>query len=174
MAGKAQSNQQTKTITTFWLCRPLACAGKDALVAIQTSRSPTRTPNKVALERVAKLIPAQVKAQDIMMDAASEGDERLTVLASKATQVRDYPAILTEIKRTSRSKVKCVYRGDLFIGFLVVRVVAVSTERDEAQKTFSTFVAAFEVIDTPPAESESAAVALDSQAAPEAPVSPTN
>jgi hypothetical protein len=46
MVGKAQTNQQTKTITSLWMCRPLACAGKDTLVAIQTSQSPTRSPQQ--------------------------------------------------------------------------------------------------------------------------------
>ena len=150
MPANRQTNPQNRTETTTWVCRPLACAGKSAAVAIQTSPSPTRSPNKTALERVAKLIPAQAKAQDIMMEAASDGDERLTPLTSKVTQVRDYPAILTEMKRTSRGKVNYIYRGDLFIGLFVVRVIAASTERNEAQKNFSAFVSAFEVIDRPP------------------------
>ena len=171
MPASRQPAPQNRTVTTVFLCRPLACAASDAGVAIQASPSPTRSPNKVALERVAKLIPAQAKAQDIMMDAASDGDERLTSIASKVTQVRDYPAILTEMKRTSRGKVKYIYRGDLFIGVLVVRVVAVSTERGEAQKNFSAFVTAFEVIDQPPpTPGEPAAVALDSQTS----AAPTN
>jgi hypothetical protein len=161
-----QTNQQNRSMTTVWTCRPLACAGKNVAVAIQTSPSPTRSPNRTALERVAKLLPAQAKAQDVMMEAASDGDERLTSLASKVTQVRDYPAILTELKRTSRGKVSYIYRGDLFIGLFVVRIISASSERDEAQRSFSAFVTAFEVIDRPPdAPAEPAAVALDSQAA---------
>jgi len=170
MPANRQANQQNRTVTTTWVCRPLACAGKNAAVAIQTSPSPTRSPNKAALERVAKLIPAQAKAQDIMMDAASDGDERLTPLTSKVTQVRDYPAILTEMKRTSRGRVNYIYRGDLFIGLFVVRVVAASSERAEAQKNFTAFVSAFEVIDQPPGPpAEPAPVALDSPPPPPPP-----
>jgi hypothetical protein len=169
MPTNRQTNQQTRTQTTIWMCRPLACAGNNAAVAIQTSPSPTRSPNRAALERVAKLIPAQAKAQDVMMEAASDGDERLTALSSKVTQVRDYPAILTELKRTSRGKVRYVYRGDLFVGLFVVRIVSASTAREEAQQNFSSFVAAFEVLDQPPpAPGEPAAVALDSQPPPPA------
>ena len=170
MPANRQANQQNRTVTTTWVCRPLACAGKNAAVAIQTSPSPTRSPNKAALERVAKLIPAQAKAQDIMMDAASDGDERLTPVTSKVTQVRDYPAILTEMKRTSRGRVNYIYRGDLFIGLFVVRVVAASSERAEAQKNFAAFVSAFEVIDQPPGPpAEPAPVALDSPPPPQPP-----
>lgn len=173
MPSNRQTNQQNRTTTTIWVCRPLACAGKSAAVAIQTSPSPTRSPNKAALERVAKLIPAQAKAQDIMMDAASDGDERLTPLASKVTQVRDYPAILTEMKRSSRGKVNYIYRGDLFIGLFVVRVIAVSSERPEAQKNFAAFVSAFDVIDQPPGPpAEPTPVALDSPPPPPAAPAP--
>jgi len=164
-AGNRQTNQQSRTVTTIWVCRPLACAGKNAGVGIQTSPSPTRSPNRTALERIAKLIPAQAKAQDVMMDAASEGDERLVSLASKVTKVRDYPAILSEMKRTSRGKVSYIYRGDLFIGWFVVRVISGSSDRAEAQQNFSSFVAAFEVLDVPPAApTEPNAVALDTPA----------
>jgi hypothetical protein len=167
-AANRQSNQQNRAVTTVWLCRPLACAGPNALVAIQTSPSPTRSPNRTALERVAKLIPAQAKAQDLVMDAASDGDERLTPLSSKITQVRDYPAILTEMKRTSRGKVNFIYRGDLFIGLFVVRIVAASSDRKEAQQNFTSFVSAFDVLDQPPpAPGEPAAVALDAPPPPQ-------
>ena len=46
-----QANQQNRSMTTVWTCRPLACAGKNVAVAIQTSPSPTRSPNRTALER---------------------------------------------------------------------------------------------------------------------------
>ena len=84
------------------------------------------------------------------MDAASEGDERVTSLWTKVTDVRSYPAILTESKRVSRSKITYGYRGDLFVGLVIVRVVSASTDREEAKANFETFIAAMEILDVPP------------------------
>jgi hypothetical protein len=130
----------------FWVCKPLACAG-DAAVSVSTGRSPTRNPDRTALEKAAKLLPTQFKAQDLMMEAASEGDERITSLSSKVTKVRDYPAIIAEAKRTSYRKDRFMLRADLFIGVLQVRVVSIATQRAEAMRHFESFVAAMEIVD---------------------------
>jgi hypothetical protein len=127
-------------------CKPLACAGP-AAVAIQTSPSPTRHPDRVALEKAAKLLPTQAKAQDLMMEAASEGDERQQSLSAKVTEARGYPAIVAENKRTSRGKASYVMRGDLFIGLMLVKIVSQSTTREEAKKNFDEFVNMLEIID---------------------------
>jgi hypothetical protein len=127
-------------------CKPLACAGP-AAVALQTSPSPTRHPDRVALEKAAKLLPTQAKAQDMMMEAASEGDERQTSLSAKVTELRGYPAIVAENKRTSRGKASYVMRGDLFIGLMLVKIVSQSTTREEAKRNFDEFVAMLEIID---------------------------
>ena len=130
----------------IFVCKPLACSGA-AVVALQTSASPTRHPDRTALEKAAKLLPTQAKAQDMMMEAASEGDERQTSLSSKVTEARGYPAIVAEVKRTSRGKVSYVMRGDLFIGLALVKVVSHSTTRDEAKKNFDQFVNMLEITD---------------------------
>src|SRR5262245_8029193 len=149
---------------TFFVCKPPACAGA-AMVAVQTSPSPTRNPDRTALEKAAKLLPTQAKAQDLMMEAASEGDERVTSLSSKVTELRGYPAIVAETKRTSRGKASFVMRGDLFIGRLLVKMVSQSTTRAEAKRNFDEFVAILEIIDfeapAPGAVPAEPAVALD-------------
>ena len=129
-----------------WVCKPLACSGNSG-VAITTGRSPTRNPDKAALEKAAKLLPTQFKAQDLMMEAASEGDERITSLSSKVTSVRDYPAIVAEAKRSSYRKERFILRADIFIGLLTVRVVSMAPSRPEAMKHFESFVAQMDIID---------------------------
>jgi hypothetical protein len=129
-----------------FVCKPLACAGT-AAVALQTSPSPTRRPDRTALEKAAKLLPTQAKAQDLMMEAASEGDERQTSLSAKVTEARGYPAIVAEVKRTTRGKVSYVMRGDLFIGLMLVKVVSHSTTREEAKRNFDEIVNMFEITD---------------------------
>jgi hypothetical protein len=133
----------------IFICKPLACAGA-AGVALQTRPSPTRHPDRAALEKAAKLLPTQAKAQDLMMEAASEGDERQTSLSAKVTEARGYPAIVAEVKRTSRGKASYVMRGDLFVGLMLVKIVSQSTTRDEAKRNFDEFVNMLEIIDHEP------------------------
>jgi len=130
----------------IFACRPLACAGS-ATVVFGSHRSPTREPDRHALEKAAKLLPTQAKARDLVMDAASEGEERLTSLSSKVTKIRGYPAIVAETKRTSHRKVTYIYQGHLFIGDRLVKMGAISTRRDEAKHNFNEFVAVLSITD---------------------------
>jgi len=131
---------------TIFACRPLACAGS-ATVIFGSHRSPTRDPDRHALEKAAKLLPTQAKAKDLVMDAASDGEERLTSLSSKVTKVRGYPAIIAETKRTSHRKVTYIYQGHLFIGDRLVKMGSISSRRDEAKRNFNEFVAVLSIED---------------------------
>jgi hypothetical protein len=166
------TNQPRTNNELGWLCKPLACAGK-AYVVAQLAQSPTRHPDRKALEKAAKLLATQTKAQDMMMEAVSEGDERVTPVSSRVTEIRGYPAILAESKRTSNGKQSYVLRGHLFVGQALVRLVSASTDREEAKRHFDSFVTAMEITDVtpsapPPAQAPSAPVALD-EATPPAP-----
>ena len=161
-----QAGQPKATSMLMWVCRPLACAGGQAAVGAQHSPSPTRHPDRKALEKAASLLAVQTRAQDMMMEAASEGDERITALSSRVTDVRGYPAIIAESKRTNRGKVNFVMRGELFIGLFRVRMLSTSSDRAEAKRNFEEFVAAMEIVDVEPGQPgqapEPAPVALDS------------
>ena len=157
-------------VAQVWVCRPLACAG-NAAVGIQSQASPTRHPDRTALEKIAKFLPAQARAQDVMMEAASDGEDRMTPLSSKVTEVRGYPAVVAEAKRTSKSKVSYSVRGQLFVGTMLVHVISLATERGEAKKHFDAFIAAIEILDVPPADDALGApaatpAALENAAAP--------
>jgi hypothetical protein len=147
----------------MWACKPLACSG-DTAVVVTTGRSPTRNPDRTALEKAAKLLPTQFKAQDLMVEAASEGDDRITPLSSKVTSLRGYPAIVAEAKRTTRRKDRFMMRGDIFIGLLTVRTVSVAPTRAEAAKHFESFVAAMEIVDVERQPANAPVTALDTQA----------
>ena len=155
-----QTGPRTPETATTWTCRPMACAGR-AVLAAHAGRSPTRHPDAKALETAAKLLPAQARAQDIMLEAVSDGEERITPLSSRVTEARGYPAILAELKRMSGKKTSYLVRGELFIGMVRVRVISSSTDRAEAKRNFDSFVQAMEILDfeTPTADA-SAAVAL--------------
>jgi hypothetical protein len=133
-----------------WACKPLACSAERSVVAGSLGRSPTRNPDKEALARAAKLLAVQTKAQDMVMDAASDGDERITPLTSGVTEVRGYPAIMAESKKIYRGKTDFYYRSDIFIGLSMVRLVSVSSVRAEAKRHFDEFVAAMDIIDVEP------------------------
>jgi hypothetical protein len=143
------AGQRATSAPRIYICKPLACAGT-AGVSVQVTPSPTRHPDRAALEKAAKLLPTQAKAQDLMMDAASEGDERQTSLSAKVTEARGYPAIVAEVKRMSRGKANYVMRGDLFVGMMLVKVVSLSTTREEAKKNFDEFVNMMEITDYEP------------------------
>lgn len=81
------------------------------------------------------------------MEAASEGDERQTSLSSKVTEMRGYPAIIAEVRRTTRAKVRYIMRGDLFIGNILMKIVSISSTREEAKRNLDEFVAALEIVD---------------------------
>ena len=87
------------------------------------------------------------------MEAASEGDERQTSLSSKVTEMRGYPAIIAEVRRTTRAKVRYIMRGDLFIGNILVKIVSISSTREEAKRNFDEFVVAMEIVDVEPSAS---------------------
>jgi hypothetical protein len=147
-----QAGQPKPTNGSLWVCRPLACASGQAMVATQLSTSPTRHPDRKALEKAANLLAVQTRSQDMMMEAASEGDDRIAPLSSKVTDVRGYPAIIAESKRTSRGKVSFIMRGELFVGMARVRLVAASSDRADAKRYFDEFVAAMEIVDVEPGQ----------------------
>jgi len=133
-----------------WACKPLACSAQRSVVATQFGKSPTRHPDKEALVRAAKLLSVQTKAQDMVMDAASEGDERITPLSSGVAEFRGYPAITAESKKTYRGKTDYLYRGDIFVGLTMVRLLSVSSVRADAKRHFDEFVEAMEILDFEP------------------------
>jgi hypothetical protein len=135
----------------IFVCRPLTCSGNSA-VGVLSEPSPTRHVDRAVLEKMAKFMPAQAKAQDVMMEAVSDGEERMTPLSSKVTEFRGYPAVLSETKRTSKSKVIYGMRGELFIGVVHVRILSIAPDRAEAKRNFDAFVDALDILDVPLAE----------------------
>ena len=155
---EALQRPATGQVTQVWVCRPSLCS-RNTLVGVQTQPSPARHPDRKTLDKMAKFMPAQARAQDIMMEAVSDGEERMTALSSKVTEVRGYPAIVGESKRTSKDKVAFMVRGELFIGVILVRVLSVSPDRDEAKRNFDAFVTSLEILDVPREESPTGSVA---------------
>lgn len=118
---------------------------------------------------MAKFLPAQARAQDIMMEAASDGEDRITPLSTRVTEVRGYPAIVSESKRTTKGKVGYTYRGQVFIGVLIAHVISVSPDRADSKRHFDGFVAAMDIVDVAPGEPTGAAASASEPVALERP-----
>lgn len=162
--------RQASSRTDYFLCRPMACADK-AGVSVQTVPSPARNPDRKALDKAAKLLATQARAQDMMADAASEGEVRITGLSSKVTEVRGYPAIVAETRHTALGNSNFTVRGELFIGATLVRVMSHASDRAEAKRHFDAFVTSWDIYDVAPGEEPRASVAptaLDATPAPAA------
>jgi hypothetical protein len=159
--GKMAAPGPRGEATSIWACRPLACAGA-AAVAVRRQQSPTRHPDRIALEKAAKLLPTQAKAQDLVAEAASEGHERVSSLSSGVTEVRGYPAVVAETKRTSNGKVSYVLNGAVFIGNALLKIWSSSTTRDEAKRNFNEFADAVQIHDLEAPAPGSAPVATQS------------
>jgi hypothetical protein len=82
-----------------------------------------------------------------MAEAASGGNERVSFLTSGVTEIRGYPAIMAETKRTTRGKARYLLQGNIFVGNLLMKVSSVSTTREEAKRNFDEFVAIMQVVD---------------------------
>lgn len=140
---------------SLWACRPIMCSDA-AMISAQTIPSPTRDPDSKALQTAAKLLAAQTRAQDIMLEAASDGENRVTALSNKVTQVRGYPAITAEMKSVTGKRIRYLVRGELFVGLFIVKVLSVSDRLQEANRNFDSLVAAMEIVDVPPSGSAAA------------------
>jgi hypothetical protein len=134
---------------TIYTCRPLACPSPTA-VRVSTTRSPTRSIDPAALEQFAKTtVPANIKAANTQIDAASGGYRNVTMVSSKTTKIRDFPAVVVETKRAGDGPPKSGFRIYLFAGYSLIITDAISDSREIAQKTAMEFVQAYDISDDP-------------------------
>lgn len=145
----APSGPRKPGTPSVWICRPLTCSD-NAVIAADMLPSPTRNPDSKTLETAAKLLAAQTRAQDVMLEAVSDGETRLTALSNKVTQVRGYPAITAEMKRVAGKRTRYLVRGDVFVGLFIVKVMSASDSRLEASRNFDAFMDVMDIVDVPP------------------------
>jgi hypothetical protein len=134
----------------LYTCRPLACA-KPTGVRVLTSRSPSRTINAAALDAFAKQnVPASVKATDINIGAASSGFRKVSLVGSRTTTYRGFPAVVSETRHTGDGPPKFGYRVFLFAGLTLIDTFAISEGRDVAKAEAENFIEGYTIIDRPP------------------------
>jgi hypothetical protein len=108
--------------TILYLCRPLACPEKTS-VKVRTARSPTRTPDPIALEKLAKeTFPTNVEADNLKLETASHGYVKLDLLGTNVTSIRDFPAVVVELKKTGEGRPIFGRRIFLFAGNTLIDV----------------------------------------------------
>jgi hypothetical protein len=155
---------QTGSVFT---CRALACADPATAVLVEVGSSHTREPDPQALQKLAKLIPAQVEGRNLMLQVTSDGKETFKTLSTRVTAVRGYPAIVAELKRSGPGKTNFIVLSDLFVGTALVRISTASNDLASAKRIFDSFANALGIADQPPQTARAAPLP-----APAAPVPP--
>jgi hypothetical protein len=153
---------------SVWSCRPLACAD-GAVVVIQTTRAPTRDPDPRALQKLAKILPAQTQAHNAVLEIASDGNESIQTLSSRVTKLKGYPAILTETKRLGRGKPTYTITGHIFVGMIHAKLISQSVEHADAKRHFDDFLAVMAVEDYAPGAAQAASAMDGGSSGPPAP-----
>jgi hypothetical protein len=137
-------------INRTFICKPLACADS-ARVIISTSRSPTRNPDPQALEKLAKVdLPKAVRAQNAAQDVLSDGANKIETLSSKATRLKNYPAVVNETKFSTGKRTVFTETAIVFAGPSMLKFISLSPNREVAQKSLDEFVASVDIKEGPP------------------------
>ncbi len=122
-------NSSTATRTVF-VCRPLACSSQSTVVYTR-SASPTRKPDRTALEKVL----ADKKAK-----ASNDG---IVTTGSSLTSFRGFQTIVAEYNREdsrNNGKTNYYYEKTIFAGSLVLKVTGISNNPTDARKYHDEFV----------------------------------
>ncbi|MFL5198839.1 MAG: hypothetical protein ACJ8BE_18275 [Microvirga sp.] len=136
--------------TIVYICRPLACPER-AGVRVRTGRSPTRTPDPAALEKLAReTLPSRVEAASLTLETDSKGYTKLDVLGTKTTTIRDFPAVTVDVRKTGEGRPMFGRRVYLFAGNTLIDVYAMSHSRELAHRYADEFIAGFDIDDRPP------------------------
>ena len=139
-------------------CRPLACS-ESSWVILARTRSPTRNPDRVALEKFAReSIAAQISAANIRMATESENHVHMKMLNSKVTQIRGFPAVVTEVLQTGIGSPSYGSRALIFAGNSGISVFSWSKSMNVARKNQDSFIADMDIFDVPPTEQPKAVV----------------
>lgn len=128
-----------------FVCRPLACSDS-AKVTASISSSPTRSPDPLALAKLAAKIPESVARAN--QDAAAAG-RRLERVSSGTTTLRGYPAIVQELRVVGEKGPAYLSKATMFVKSAMVSISSFSPSQDLARRNRDLFIKAMDVADTP-------------------------
>jgi hypothetical protein len=131
--------------TGEFVCRPLACPVPSKVTA-SISTSPTRSPDRQALAKLAGKIPDAISQAN---EKAVAMGRKLERISSGTSTIRGYPAIFEEARAVSEKGPLYVSRVTLFVKSALVSFTSYSGSLDVARRNRSLFTQAMEVEDTP-------------------------
>jgi hypothetical protein len=134
-------------------CRPLACPSPASAI-VTAERSPTRSPDKTALE---KLAAAKPNPELLAQQSSSDSPARvvnLEKLAGRVTSLKGFPTVVTDYRITQADgKIRYASVHSVFAGFLLVTVTSQSFDKSYAAKVAQLFAEEVTVDEGPRAES---------------------
>jgi len=145
-AGK---NSFFSNSSSEFICRPLACPAPSKVVA-RISASPTRSPDKQALAKVASQnIPAAIEQANLNAASSMTPGRKIERLSSTATEIRGYPAISQEVRFVGGKEPIYMSKATMFVKSALVDIASYSPSRETARRNRDLFAAAIVVEDTP-------------------------
>jgi hypothetical protein len=158
--AKWNVQRDAKAARTHYTCKPLACA--DHLrVSVSASRSPTRTPNKEALEKLATVdLPKAARAANAAREIISDGAEKVETVVSETASYHGYPAVNNLTKYSRASSV--VFKGTalIFAGPAMIRIEATSPVEALVKETMEAFIAGMQFEEGPPAQRKPTGISI--------------
>jgi hypothetical protein len=149
--AKWNVQRDTKTARTLYSCKPLACP--DTLrVAVSAARSPTRTPDPQALEKLATVdLPKAARAASAAREIMSDGAEKIETVVSETANLHGYPAVRNLTKYSRASTVVFKATTLIFAGPAAIKIEATSPVESLVRETMEAFIAGMQFEEGPPA-----------------------
>jgi hypothetical protein len=137
------------TSSSEFMCRPLACPAPSKVTA-RISSSPTRSPDRQALQKLAsQTIPEAIARANLNAGSGMTPGRRIERLSSAATEVRGYPAIAQEMRFVGGKEPVYMSRVTMFVKSALVDIASYSQSREAAKRNRDLFTGAIEVEDHP-------------------------
>jgi hypothetical protein len=131
MAGKRNF---FSTSSSEFMCRPLACPAPSKVTA-RISSSPTRSPDRQALAKVASQnIPAAVEQANLNAASSMTPGRKVERLSSTVIEVRGYPAIAQEIRFVGGKDPVYMSKVTMFVKSALVDIASYSLSRETARR----------------------------------------
>jgi hypothetical protein len=149
-----------KTARTHYTCKPLACPD-NLRVTVSATRSPTRTPNQEALEKLATVdLPKAARAANAAREIISDGAEKVETVVSETANYHGYPAVNNLTKYSKADSV--VFRGTalIFAGPAMIRVEVTSPVEGLVKESMAGFIAGMQFEEGPAAPKKPTGVTI--------------
>lgn len=134
--------------TGEFVCRPLACPVPSKVTA-SISTSPTRSPDRQALAKLASQISESISRANEKAAAGLIPSGKIDRISSGSSTIRGYPAVAHEARISGDKGVLYVSRAALFVKSALVTITSYSKSLDVARRNRNLFTQAMAVEDTP-------------------------